>query len=130
MEDAMITKIAFIGQPTRDLAESRRFYGEVLGLKNSVNYADHWSEYQTPDGKTIALDTFSPKESPHPASYLALETDDIVAEVARLKAAGVSVIKDVWVNDDGAGTEVCKMAIILDPDGNTVILHQIAPHRA
>jgi catechol 2,3-dioxygenase-like lactoylglutathione lyase family enzyme len=126
----MITKIAFIGQPTRDLAESRRFYGEMLGLENSADYGDLWSEYQTPDGKTIALDTISPKESPHPTPYLALETDDIVAEVARLKAAGVRVVKDVWANDDGAGTEVCKMAIILDPGGNAVMLHQIAPHRA
>ena len=125
----MITKIAFIGQPTRDLAASRRFYGEVLGLENSANYGDCWSAYQTPEGKTIALDTISPKRSPHPVSYLALETDDIVAEVSQLKAAGVYVVQDVWVNDDGAGTEVCKMAIVLDPDGNAVMLHQIAPHR-
>ncbi len=34
----MITKIAFVGQPTRDLERSKRFYGEVLGLAHDHDY--------------------------------------------------------------------------------------------
>ena len=56
--------------------------------------------------------------------YLALETDDIEAEVARLKQAGVEILMDVRDN------KVCKMAIVKDSEGNGLMLHQIAPERA
>ena len=69
----------------------------------------------------LIRDTFSPEGTP---PYLALETDDIVAEVARLKAAGVEVVMDVQDN------KVCKMAIVKDSEGNRLMLHQIAPERA
>ena len=57
----MITKLAFVAHPTRDLAKSKLFYGELLGLPQSAEYAECWAEFTTPDGKTVALDTFSPK---------------------------------------------------------------------
>jgi len=125
----MITKIAFVGHPTRNLAAAQKFYGETLGLASTVNYADHWAEYQAPDGTTIALDTFSPEKSENPTVYLALETDDIVAEVARLRGEGVQVVADVWENQDQDDQGVCTMAIVLDPDGNTLMLHEIAERR-
>ncbi len=117
----MIKKIAFIGHRVDDMARARRFYGELLGLAQTAAYEDKWCEFDTPDGKSIALDTFSPEGTP---PYLALETDDIEAEVARLKAAGVEVLMDVRDN------QVCKMAIIRDSEGNGLMLHQIAPERA
>lgn len=116
----MITKLAFVAHPTRDMAAAKRFWGALLGLKNSANYQDVWAEFDTPEGKSIALDSFSP-EGTHP--YLALETDNIEAEIARLRAQGVTVLKDTWDN------QVCKMAIVADPAGNGVMLHQIAPDR-
>lgn len=117
----MITKVAFFGHPVKDMGKARHFYGELLGLKPSASYAeDRWVEYDTPEGKTVALDTFSPEGT---GPFLALETDDIDADMSRLKEAGVTVIKDTWDN------QVCKMALIKDPDGNLLMLHQIAPHR-
>lgn len=121
----MITKVAFIGHRSTDIEASKRFYGELLGLPQTA-YFEHgdagtWMEYDTPEGKSIAIETFSPEGSP---PCLALETDDIEAEVARLEAAGVTIIKPVWDN------KVCKMAMIADPSGNTIMLHQIAPDRA
>lgn len=117
----MITKVAFFGHPVKDMARARHFYGELLGLEPSASYAeDKWVEYDTPEGKTVALDTFSPEGT---GPYLALETDDIDAEMSRLKEAGVTVVKDTWDN------QVCKMALVKDPDGNTVMLHQIASDR-
>ena len=76
--------------------------------------------------RTIALDTFSPKNSPSPSVYVGLETDDIEAEVARLKESGANVVMDTHenVNDEGRG--ICKMAIIVDPEGNPIMLHEIA----
>ena len=117
----MITKVAFIGHRVKDMDRARKFYGEVLGLPQTAAYEDKWFEFDTPEGKTIALDTFSPEGTP---PYMALETDDIESEVSRLKEAGVEVLLDVQDN------KVCKMAIIKDSEGNNLMLHQIAPDRA
>ena len=126
----MIKKVAFIAHPTRDIAAARTFYGETLGLDASADYGELWCEFKTPDGTTIALDTITPTVSESPAVYMALETDDIEAEVTRLKSAGATIARDTWTNKDDEGREICKMAMIVDSDGNPVMLHEIAPWRA
>ncbi|HET6343214.1 MAG TPA: VOC family protein [Gemmatimonadota bacterium] len=125
----MIRKMAFVGHPTRDLDRAKRFYGETLGLRLSQDYGDRWVEFATPDGKTIALDTFTPEAVDTPVPYLALETDDISGEVARLRQGGAKVIRDVWANQGEDGRELCKMAVVLDPEGNPIMLHQTAEWR-
>ena len=117
----MIKKVAFIGHRVQDMARAKQFYGELLGLEKTAEYEDKWCEFDTPEGKSIALDSFSPQGTP---PYLALETDDIEAELDRLKQAGVEVVMGVQDN------KVCKMAIIKDSEGNGLMLHQIAPERA
>ncbi len=117
----MIKKVAFIGHRVQDMERAKRFYGELLGLEKTAEYENKWCEFDTPEGKSIALDSFSPAGTP---PYLALETDDIEAEVARLKQAGVEVLMEIRDN------KVCKMAIIRDSEGNGLMLHQIAPDRA
>lgn len=116
----MITKIAFVSHPTRDMAASRKFFGDVLGLPQTASYQDKWCEFDTPDGKSIALDAFSPAGQP---PYMALETDNIEKELARLRKRGVPVVMDVMDN------KVCKMAMIRDPSGNTLMLHQMEAGR-
>ena len=125
----MIKKIAFVGLPTRDMDKTRAFYGDLLGLAPGPDYGDTWVELTTPEGKTIALDTYTPKMNEDAKTYLALETDDIEAEVARLKEAGVPIARDVWANEH-EGKEVCKMALVVDPEGNVILLHQMAAWRA
>jgi len=116
----MITKIAFVSHPTRDMAKSRKFFGDVLGLKQTAAYEDKWCEFDTPDGKTIALDTFTPKDK---GPYLALETDNIEKELARLRKKGVPVVMDLMDN------KVCKMAMIQDPNGHGIMIHQMEAGR-
>lgn len=125
----MIKKIAFVAQPTRDVAKARAFYGDLLGLAPGPDYGDTWVEFQTPEGKTVALDTYTPKVLEAPTTYLSLETDDIEADVARLRQAGAAIEKDVWTNEHD-GKEICRMAIVRDPDGNAIMLHQLAAWRA
>ncbi|HKY60192.1 MAG TPA: VOC family protein [Gemmatimonadota bacterium] len=125
----MIRKIAFVGHPTRDMDRARRFYGETLGLELSQDYGGKWVEFTTPDGKTIALDTFTPEAVESPVPYLALESDDIEADAARLREAGVKFVRDVWANEGEDGREVCRMAVVLDPEGNPIMLHQTAAWR-
>ncbi len=126
----MITKIAFVGQPTRDLERSKRFYGEVLGVAHDHDYGTRWSEFTTHDGKTIALDTYGPELTDSPTPYLALETDDLVAEVDRMQGLGTTVVLPVHINRDDSGREICRIAVILDPEGNSIMLHQKAAWRA
>ena len=116
----MITKLAFVAHRSTDMDADRRFWGELLGLPLSNDFENKWVEFQTPDGKTIAIEQFSPEGTP---PSVALETDDIEAEVARLKAAGVTFRGEIMDN------KVCKMAFAVDPSGNTIMLHQIAPER-
>ena len=51
------------------------------------------------------------------------------AAQARLKAAGARFIRDVWANEGEDGRELCRMAVVLDPEGNPIMLHQIAAWR-
>ena len=116
----MITKIAFVSHPTRNMKASRKFFGDVLGLKQTMSHEDKWCEFDAPDGKTIALDTFSPTNN---GPYLALETDNIEKELTRLRKRGVPVVMDLMDN------KVCKMAMIKDPNGHGIMLHQMEPGR-
>ena len=117
----MIKKIAFVSFRSTDMQADRRFLGELLGLKLANDHAGKWVEFDAPDGKTIAIEQFSPEGTP---PTLALETDDIEAEVARLQAAGVSFHGEIMDN------KVCKMAFTRLPSGHPIMLHQIAPERA
>lgn len=125
----MITGMAFVAQPTRNLEAAKKFYGEVLGLAaGAVSPSGNWVEFTTPDGAVIALDGITPEMSDKASVFLALESDDIRADFARMKAAGATVAREPWTNTCPEG-DVCHMAVLLDPDGNTVLLHQIAEGR-
>ena len=126
----MLTKIAFVAHPARDMQTAKKFYGEVLGLETSADYGEMWCEFKAPDGKTVALDGASHKMVESPTVYMAIESDDIEADVARLKARGAQIAMDVWENKDEEGRGICKMAIVHDPEGNAVMIHQIAAWRA
>jgi predicted enzyme related to lactoylglutathione lyase len=126
----MITKIAFVGQPTRDLDRAKRFYSEALGLRHDHDPSERWSEFQTPDGKAICLDTYGPELLDAPTPYLALETDDLEAQLQQAEAGGARIVMPVQINKDPEGREICRMAVILDTEGNSIMLHQIAAWRA
>ena len=116
----MITKMAFVSHPTRDMASSKKFFGDILGLRQTASHEDKWCEFDTPDGKTIALDTFSPIDK---GPYLALETDNIEKEMSRLRKRGVTTVMDIMDN------KVCKMAMVQDPNGHSIMIHQMEPGR-
>lgn len=128
----MIKKIAFVGQPTRDLERATAFYRDVLGLEQDMDGSHpRWHEFKSPDGKTIALDTFGPEflgDNARP--YLSLEVEDLESFAAELEGKGVQFVMPMTVNRNDAGKEICRMAVVLDTEGNAVMLHQIADWRA
>jgi predicted enzyme related to lactoylglutathione lyase len=82
-----------------------------------------WTEYDLPGGGCLAL--FATQEiapSAEAGGSVALEVDDLDAVTARLKSAGVAF------KAEGIRSPVCRMSIILDSEGNSIILHQL--HRS
>jgi catechol 2,3-dioxygenase-like lactoylglutathione lyase family enzyme len=114
----MIESLAFITYVVKDLAVSRRFYEETLGLKLARSFKDDWFEYDLGD-TTFAITS---EDAEHPApvrgAFIGLEVDDLNAEVARLKRLGVPFKREIKESD------VCRYAIVLDPDGSEVMIHR------
>jgi predicted enzyme related to lactoylglutathione lyase len=50
---------------------------------------------------------------------IAFEVDDVDGSVNALRAEGVRVKLEPF------STPVCRMAVVLDPEGNAVTLHQV-----
>ena len=100
-----------------------RFYTEVLGLKLTNRFGDHWATVEAGKGLTIGLHPASPKY-PAPgtkgAIMLGLEIDEAIdLVVARLSEKGVQ-LKGSIVRDEAG-----KFAHLEDPDGNDMYLWEV-----
>lgn len=111
--------VDFLTVFVKDFPAAQRFYTEVLGLEQSVDYGrTPGGEFETGNLTLQVMDAaaigreFEPR--PHP---LALHVDDVEAARAELEAGGVSFLGETI--DSG----VCLMAIFADPDGNLLMLH-------
>lgn len=114
----MITEIAFTGIPVTDIGCARAFYEGVLGLKNATVSADgNWIEYDVGAG-TLGIALYPGWEPSAQGTNVALEVDNLDAEVSRLRAQGVTIHLDI------TDTAVCRFAIIRDPDGNKIVVHK------
>jgi len=119
----MFRKVAFTMYPIRDVARARAFYEETLGLKRgSMGNHDggYWIEYDLPEGGCLALTNFVPDEPAAAAGgTIALEVADLDKLIADLKA------KNVTFKSDVIHSPVCRMAVILDSEGNSILLHEL-----
>lgn len=110
----------FVIYQSNDVARSVAFYRDVLGLKLEGHWEEiDWAEFAAPP-TTLAL--WNPaKTVGAPAETgggsIALAVDDVAAAVEELKAKGVTIAAELM------DTPVCEMAVIVDPDGNRVLLH-------
>jgi predicted enzyme related to lactoylglutathione lyase len=118
----MIKHIAFTMYPVKDMARARRFYEGLLGLEVGHDFRGEWIEYY-PENGCFAISTMAKELEPSSNSGgISFEVDDVDAMVAELKAKGVTVKAGPF------STRVCRMAYVLDPEGNVVGLHKrIAP---
>lgn len=117
-----IKEIAFTGYPVTDMPRARAFYEQLLNLKATTSFeheGKHWIEYDI-GGSTLAISNMSPTQwkpsADGPAS--ALEVEEFDPAIAALKQAGVTFLIEPM------DTGVCRMAIIADPDGNSLVIHQ------
>jgi predicted enzyme related to lactoylglutathione lyase len=107
--------------PVQDPKRARAFYEETLGLARGSGSPDGtWTEYDLPGGGCIGL--FATKDIAPSASSggcVALEVEDLDALNARLKGLGVTYRAPM------VDTPVCRMSVILDSEGNAIILHRL-----
>jgi predicted enzyme related to lactoylglutathione lyase len=118
-------KVAFTMYPITDVDRARKFYEEVLGLKRGSmgnQGSQFWIEYDLPQGGCLALTNFIPdKPSDAAGGTIAFEVEDLEKLMADLKAKGVTFKSDV------IHSPVCRMAVCLDSEGNSILLHQLKP---
>jgi predicted enzyme related to lactoylglutathione lyase len=120
-----LKKVAFTMYPIVDVPRARDFYENTLGLAigSHGNRGDQWwIEYDLPAGGCLALTNFTQaKPSASAGATIAFEVVDLDTLIADLKAKGVAFQSDV------IDTPVCRMAVCLDSEGNSLLLHQLKP---
>jgi predicted enzyme related to lactoylglutathione lyase len=121
---SVITGVDFVTIPAKDIDESVRFYGTVLGLPFVKQWGDMpGHEFQAGNLTLAVMDptAFGQEFRPH-GLPIALQVDDVEAARANLEAEGVEFVSD---NMDSG---VCHQAIFRDPAGNALgIHHRYAP---
>ena len=115
-----VERVDYVRVPVTDIAAAKRFYGELLGLRQSPNSPhDDWVEYEA-GNVTLAVmtpHTHDYESSALPPSTIALRVADVAGAKAKLEEAGLEVA-DMW--DSG----VCNGAGVSDPSGNRILLHR------
>lgn len=116
----MFKKVAFTMYPVRDVSRARKFYEETLGLSAGLAGEQGgmwWIEYDLPGGGCLAI-TNTTGEAPG-GGTVALEVEDLARLMADLKAKGVTFKSDVIRGPR------CRMAVCVDSEGNSLLLHQL-----
>ena len=116
-----IIEIAFTGYPVTNLKRARRFYDGTLGLKPAKIFGDDntaWVEYDIGPG-TLSIGNGAPDWKPAPGGgSVGLEVDDFDAAISQLKQSGAPF------RLGPIETPVCRMAVVSDPDGNSITIHR------
>src|SRR5260221_237952 len=114
-------EIAFTAYAVTDLARSRKFYEEVLGLKpTSLKEGVPWVE-DAVGNATLGIGVSEQWKPSRDGASVALEVDDYERAVGDLMEKAVPLVMDTLE------PPVCHMAVIQDPDGNSIFIHKRHP---
>lgn len=118
-----ITRVQIVSVPVGDQDRARDFYVGTLGFElvqdQSMGDDQRWVQVAPPGGQTsLTLVTWFPSMLPGSLKGLVVATDDIDAEVARLRGRGVAFSGPVEDAPWGRFTSFD------DPDGNGLVLQQ------
>ena len=111
----------FVVMPVADMARARAFYEGVLGLKPETIQGEAWAEYVLPDDSALALGdvrVMGMEFAPVTAGSVGLRTPDLEAAFAALKGQGHALA------DELIESPVCFMGLIMDSEGNVLVLHR------
>ena len=113
-----IIELAFCCYAVTDLKRARAFYEGVLGLKPATVIEDKWVEYEF-GPYALAIGCAPGMFEPNPdGCSAALEVEDFDAAIKHLREHKVKF------RIESCETPVCHMAMIFDPDGNTICIHK------
>jgi catechol 2,3-dioxygenase-like lactoylglutathione lyase family enzyme len=117
----IVERTDFITVPITDVEQSKRFYGETLGLPEIDHPEQGFPEYQLGENVSLYLlkleSIGSAFRGPHDAGF-ALRVPDVAEARRELEEKGVVF------SGDTLDTGVCHMAFFADPDGNQIVLHR------
>lgn len=118
----MLKKVAFTMYPVTDLERAKAFYKKHFNLTPSqTSPFGPWVEYDLPEGGCFALTSMAEgvKPSANAGGTIAFEVDDLTGLVAKLKEDGVEI------KLENLATPVCNLAVVLDSEGNSLMLHEL-----
>ena len=121
-----VNEIAFVGYPVTDKLRARTFYEGLLGIKTTIDMEmgeHYWTEYDIGTG-TLALSNYwKPSAEPKMGPTAALEVENFDGTIALLKEKGVPIV------DGPFESSICFMAMVTDPDGNSLWIHKRKPEK-
>jgi predicted enzyme related to lactoylglutathione lyase len=121
-----VTGIQLFSLPVSDQDRAKAFYVDVLGFEvvndDSMGPTMRWVQVRPPGGGTsVTLVTWFDTMVPGSVKGTVLETDDLDADVARLRGLGVDIPGDVEAAPWG------RYVTFDDPDGNDLVLQETTP---
>ena len=116
----------FVGVLSTDLERAEPFYENVLGLRRNPNHTPGWPEFETGNATLLITDVAKTQQEFRPnGGAIALRVPDVAEAMRELRRKGVE-----FVFDEVYESPVCHMAVLEDPDGNSIMLHhRHAPYR-
>lgn len=115
-----VTEFAFVAYPATNLERARAFYEGVLGFtcaRSTINGPDFWIEYDVgPHTLGIGNEPFMKPSSD--GAPLVLEVEDFDESIAQLQRDRVAFAVEPFQMPR------CRAAVISDPDGNRIGIHQ------
>jgi predicted enzyme related to lactoylglutathione lyase len=118
----MLKKVAFTMYPVKDLERAKNFYLQNFDLSPSkISANGAWVEYDLPQGGCFVITTLAEGIEPNSnaGGSIAFEVTDLDALVTKLKSKNVKFKLDIFASP------ICRMAVIIDSEGNAVILHEL-----
>ena len=112
--------VDFVSYSVTDMDRSEAFYRDVLGLEVEVPRGEPGTRaagYMELDAGGTAI-SLTALPQLHPNAIVALAVDDVGAAVEELRG------RHVPITMEPIETPVCFMAVVADPDGNRILLHQ------
>ena len=116
-----VNDVAFTAYAVTDLARSRKFYEDVLGLKPiAIREGVPWVEYEIGPA-TLGIGVSEKWKPSRDGASVALEVENFGEAIADLKQKGVEF------EMGPLETPVCHMAVRRDPDGGKICIHKRKP---
>jgi predicted enzyme related to lactoylglutathione lyase len=115
-----VKAVDFVSFSVTDMDRAEAFWRDVLGLEVEVPRGEPGTRgngYMELDAAGLAIGLVAMPET-HPNAIIALAVDDVAEAIGELRGKGVPIAMET------IETPVCWMAVVEDPDGNKILLHQ------